>query len=198
MASDRSTERIIDLLYGELTPEEETQLRRMAKSIVLKGVQSPERLLDETALFLHRVIADLPVSKQRMLESLNQSDEALVGKRVLVVDDDVRNIFALTSLLERHQMQTASAGSGGEARRVALGFEHDHQRGRPGAGSAVREVHLRFGAAVEGVLVHVADHADHPEWRAAEDPDGAAQRVLARPEQLGERAVDEPDQLGVR
>jgi CheY-like chemotaxis protein len=99
----------------DLTQEEETLLRKMAKSIVLKGVQSPERLLDETALFLHRVVGDLPASKQRMLESLNQSDEALVGKKVLVVDDDVRNIFALTSLLERHRMQTAAAGSGEEA-----------------------------------------------------------------------------------
>jgi CheY-like chemotaxis protein/signal transduction histidine kinase/HAMP domain-containing protein len=99
----------------ELTQEEETLLRKMAKSIVLKGVQSPERLLDETSLFLHRVVADLPPSKQRMLESLNQSDEALVGKKVLVVDDDVRNIFALTSLLERHRMQTVAAGSGEEA-----------------------------------------------------------------------------------
>ena len=60
-------------------------------------------------------MADLPPAKQRMLESLNQSDEALIGKKVLVVDDDVRNIFALTSLLERHHMQTVSAGSGGEA-----------------------------------------------------------------------------------
>jgi CheY-like chemotaxis protein len=99
----------------ELAADEETQLRRMAKSIVLKGVQSPERLLDETALFLHRVVADLPPAKQRMLESLNQSDEALIGKKVLVVDDDVRNIFALTSLLERHHMQTVVAASGEEA-----------------------------------------------------------------------------------
>jgi CheY-like chemotaxis protein len=99
----------------ELSSDEETQLRTMAKSIVLKGVQSPERLLDETALFLHRVVSDLPPSKRRMLESLNQSDEALIGKKVLVVDDDVRNIFALTSLLERHHMQTVSAGSGEEA-----------------------------------------------------------------------------------
>ncbi|HYC48423.1 MAG TPA: response regulator, partial [Burkholderiales bacterium] len=99
----------------ELSQDEETQLRTMAKSIVLKGVQSPERLLDETALFLHRVVSDLPLSKRRMLESLNQSDEALIGKKVLVVDDDVRNIFALTSLLERHHMHTVSAGSGEEA-----------------------------------------------------------------------------------
>jgi len=99
----------------ELSAEEERTLRKMAKSIVLKGVQSPERLLDETALFLHRVIAELPASKQRMIETLTQSDEALVGKKVLVVDDDVRNIFALTSLLERHKMQTVTAASGAEA-----------------------------------------------------------------------------------
>ncbi len=84
----------------ELTEEEETRLRKMAKSIIVKGVQSPERLLDETALFLHRVTTQLPESKQRMLERLHQSDEVLGGKKVLVVDDDVRNIFALTSLLE--------------------------------------------------------------------------------------------------
>jgi len=106
---------IIVFTGRELTQDEESQLRKMAKSIVLKGVQSPERLLDETALFLHRVVADLPPSKQRMLESINESDEALIGKKVLVVDDDVRNIFALTSLLERHKMQTVSAGSGADA-----------------------------------------------------------------------------------
>jgi HAMP domain-containing protein/CheY-like chemotaxis protein/signal transduction histidine kinase len=106
---------IIVFTGRELTPDEEAQLRKMAKSIVLKGVQSPERLLDETALFLHRVVGDLPPAKQRMLESLNQSDEALVSKKVLVVDDDVRNIFALTSLLERHHMETVVAASGAEA-----------------------------------------------------------------------------------
>ncbi|HET9484718.1 MAG TPA: response regulator, partial [Xanthomonadales bacterium] len=99
----------------ELTPEEDTQIRSKAKSIVLKGVQSPERLLDETALFLHRVIADLPESQQRMLESLHETDEPLVGRKVLVVDDDVRNIFALSSLLERHGMKVESATGGKEA-----------------------------------------------------------------------------------
>ncbi len=96
----------------DLSAEEETQLRKMAKSIVVKGVQSPERLLDETALFLHRATTLLPASKQKMLERLHQSDEVLVGRRVLVVDDDVRNIFALTSLLERHKMQVVSADNG--------------------------------------------------------------------------------------
>src|SRR5207247_2809113 len=99
----------------ELSVDEEIQLRKIAKSIVIKGVQSPERLLDETALFLHRVVTNLPVEKQRMLERLHQTDAALVGKNVLVVDDDVRNIFALTGLLERHKMRVVSASTGREA-----------------------------------------------------------------------------------
>jgi HAMP domain-containing protein/CheY-like chemotaxis protein/signal transduction histidine kinase len=99
----------------ELTDHEETELRKVAKSIVLKGVRSPERLLDETALFLHRMIADLPEAKQRMIEALHESDEPLSGRKVLVVDDDIRNIFALNSLLERHSMQVITATNGQEA-----------------------------------------------------------------------------------
>ncbi len=99
----------------ELSPEEENRLRVAAKSIVLKGVQSPERLLDETALFLHRVVTNLPPEKQRMLERLHQTDEALQGKKVLVVDDDVRNIFALSSVLERHGMKVVTANTGKKA-----------------------------------------------------------------------------------
>ena len=72
----------------ELSAEEDAQLHTMARSIVVKGVESPERLLDETALFLHRVITDLPPEKQQMLERLNCSDEDLVGRTVLLVDDD--------------------------------------------------------------------------------------------------------------
>jgi len=109
----------------ELSAEEDAQLRTMAKSIVLKGVQSPERLFDETSLFLHRVIGRLPESRQRMLERLNESDEALEGRRVLVVDDDVRNIFALSSVLERHGMQVASATTGQAAiDQLDTGDEH--------------------------------------------------------------------------
>ena len=96
----------------ELTEEEELQLRKMAKSIIIKGVQSPERLFDETALFLHRVITKLPSVKQEMLERLHRSTETLASKKVLVVDDDVRNIFALTGLLERQNMQVLSAEDG--------------------------------------------------------------------------------------
>jgi HAMP domain-containing protein/CheY-like chemotaxis protein/GAF domain-containing protein len=102
----------------ELSAEEDAELHTMARSIVVKGVESPERLLDETSLFLHRVITELPVAKQRMLEKLNSSDEDLVGKTALLVDDDARNIFALSSVLERRGMKVLTATTGSEA--VAL------------------------------------------------------------------------------
>jgi CheY-like chemotaxis protein/signal transduction histidine kinase len=99
----------------ELTVEEDAQLHTMARSIVVKGVESPERLLNETALFLHRVITDLPPEKQQMLERLNSSDEDLVGRTALLVDDDPRNIFALSSALERRGMKVLTATTGAEA-----------------------------------------------------------------------------------
>jgi CheY-like chemotaxis protein len=99
----------------ELSVDEEIELRRRAKSIVIKGVQSPERLLDETALFLHRDLSKLPLEKQRMIEKLHDSDEPLQERKVLVVDDDVRNIFALNSLLERHGMNVITATNGHDA-----------------------------------------------------------------------------------
>jgi CheY-like chemotaxis protein len=99
----------------ELSAEEDARLHTMARSIVVKGVESPERLLDETALFLHRVVTDLPPEKQRMLERLNSSDEDLVGRTVLLVDDDARNIFALSSVLERRGIKVLTATTGSEA-----------------------------------------------------------------------------------
>jgi CheY-like chemotaxis protein/HAMP domain-containing protein/GAF domain-containing protein len=98
-----------------LSSNEEAQLRAVAKSVVLKDVQSPERLFDETALFLHRVIADLPEAKRQMLERLHDSNDVLRGRRVLVVDDDARNIFALTALLENHEMDVLTATNGHSA-----------------------------------------------------------------------------------
>src|SRR5206468_151952 len=86
------------LVVEDNADDEVAQLKALAKSIVLKDVQSPERLLDETALFLHRVVTDLPAAKQEMLQRLHGSNEVLRGRKVLVVDDDARNIFALTSL----------------------------------------------------------------------------------------------------
>jgi CheY-like chemotaxis protein/signal transduction histidine kinase/HAMP domain-containing protein len=99
----------------ELSPEEDAQLRTMARSVVVKGVESPERLLDETSLFLHRVVGDLPPERRRMLERLRNSDESLHGRKALLVDDDARNIFALSSVLERRGMHVLTATTGREA-----------------------------------------------------------------------------------
>ncbi|TFZ09008.1 response regulator [Ramlibacter humi] len=99
----------------DLNHDEQAKLNTMAKSIVLKDVRSPERLLDETALFLHRVVTQLPVEKQAMLEKLHNSSEVLHGRKVLVVDDDARNIFALTSVLENHDVDVISATNGRQA-----------------------------------------------------------------------------------
>ena len=96
----------------ELTEQEELELKGFTESIIIKNVKSPERLLDETALFLHRVEANLPEQKRRMLTQLHQADPVFAGKSVLVVDDDVRNIFALTSVLERHKMEVLYAENG--------------------------------------------------------------------------------------
>jgi CheY-like chemotaxis protein len=98
-----------------LSPEEEARLQTVAKSIVLKDVQSPERLFDETALFLHRVMSGLPDGKRKMIERLHGSVEALRGRKVLVVDDDARNIFALTTVLENQEMEVLSATNGRQA-----------------------------------------------------------------------------------
>jgi CheY-like chemotaxis protein/HAMP domain-containing protein/GAF domain-containing protein len=99
----------------DLSPREETQLKRYAETIIVKDVKSPERLLDETALFLHRVEAQLPEHKRKMLERLHSSDTSFTGKKVLIVDDDVRNIFSLTSLLEAHGMQVLFVENGNDA-----------------------------------------------------------------------------------
>ena len=115
-ADDALTDVPVVVFTGrELSAEEDAQLHTMARSIVVKGVESPERLLNETALFLHRIITDLPAEKQQMLERLNSSDEDLVGRTVLLVDDDARNIFALSSVLERRGMNVLTATTGNEA-----------------------------------------------------------------------------------
>ncbi|HEY6961753.1 MAG TPA: response regulator [Gaiellaceae bacterium] len=99
----------------DLTRREETRLKKYAETIIVKDVRSPERLLDETALFLHRVESKLPAEKRRMLEQLHSSDEVFKGKRVLIADDDVRNVFALASVLERQGMEVQFAENGNEA-----------------------------------------------------------------------------------
>ena len=96
----------------ELTKKEETELRRMAETIIIKDVKSLDRLLDETALFLHRVEGNLPEPKRKLLERLHHKDPALAGRKILVVDDDIRNIFALSSILEQYEVEVVYAENG--------------------------------------------------------------------------------------
>jgi CheY-like chemotaxis protein/signal transduction histidine kinase/HAMP domain-containing protein len=95
-----------------LNRREETRLKKYAETIIVKDARSPERLLDETTLFLHRGAARLPAEQRRVIESLHSPDTALHGKRVLIVDDDVRNVFALTGVLERNGMEVLFAETG--------------------------------------------------------------------------------------
>jgi hypothetical protein len=96
----------------DLTEDEEREFDRLGEAIIIKDVKSPERLLDETALFLHRVEADLPEAKKRILRQIHETDPVFADRKVLIVDDDVRNIFALTSVLERHRMRVIYAENG--------------------------------------------------------------------------------------
>jgi CheY-like chemotaxis protein/HAMP domain-containing protein len=96
----------------QLTRKEETKLRRFSEAIVIKDASSPERLLDETSLFLHRVERKLPAAKRRILEQLHSAEDVFKDRRILIIDDDVRNVFALTSVLEAHGMEVIYAENG--------------------------------------------------------------------------------------
>jgi CheY-like chemotaxis protein len=99
----------------ELPKKEVEEMKRLARSVILKDVQSPERLFDETALFLHRNVGKLPDDKRKLVESLHKDGDILAGKRALIVDDDMRNIFAMTSFLERYEVNIRSAENGRDA-----------------------------------------------------------------------------------
>jgi CheY-like chemotaxis protein len=99
----------------DLAENERTRLRRTVKSIIVKDDRSLDRLLDETALYLHRRHSDIPESRRAILEHLHQRHVILAGKKVLVVDDDVRNIFAMTTVLEGEKMRVLSADNGRRA-----------------------------------------------------------------------------------
>jgi signal transduction histidine kinase/DNA-binding response OmpR family regulator len=102
----------------DLTPDEELRLQKHSKSIIIKGAKSPERLLDEVTLFLHQVVSELPAEQQKMIEKSLSRDAALEGRRILVVEDDVRNVFALTSVLEPRGAVVQIARNGREALRA--------------------------------------------------------------------------------
>jgi CheY-like chemotaxis protein len=84
----------------DLSADDEQRLRRYSKSIIIKGAKSPERLLDEVALFLHQVVSELPDEQQKMIRKARHRDALLEGRRILVVEDDVRNVYALTNIFE--------------------------------------------------------------------------------------------------
>jgi signal transduction histidine kinase/HAMP domain-containing protein/CheY-like chemotaxis protein len=96
----------------ELSKKEELTLKRLCQTMPLKDVRSPERLLDEACLFLHRPMEKLPEARRQMIDKLHQAASVLAGKKALIVDDDIRNIFAMTSLLEPYQMQLLSSETG--------------------------------------------------------------------------------------
>jgi len=98
----------------DLSSDEEQRLRRYSHSIIIKGAKSPERLLDEVTLFLHQVVTTLPPEQQRMLEKARSRNAALDGRRILIVEDDVRNIFALSAVLEPHGAKLEIARNGRE------------------------------------------------------------------------------------
>src|SRR5262249_51733164 len=98
-----------------LSRDEEQRLQRFSKSIIIKDARSPERLLDEVTLFLHQVESALPAERQRMLQAARDRDTTLENRRILVVEDDARNIFALSSVLEPKGVKLEIARNGKEA-----------------------------------------------------------------------------------
>lgn len=102
----------------ELTREENTRLQHYTHNIIIKGVKSEERLLDETALFLHRVVKDMPDHQKKILASLYDKEEMFRGKHILIVDDDMRNVFAITAVLEAGNMKVLTASDGKKALEV--------------------------------------------------------------------------------
>ncbi|MDQ3644102.1 MAG: response regulator, partial [Actinomycetota bacterium] len=114
LAKDERLHDLPVIVYAteELTADEEKQLRAYAETVIVKDGSSPELLLDETSLYLHRPEARLPADKRRMLEELRNADGILQDKKILLVDDDVRNVFALASVLESRGMEILFAENG--------------------------------------------------------------------------------------
>jgi len=109
----------------DLSNDEERKLRRYSKSIIIKGAKSPERLLDEVTLFLHQVVSEMPPEQQNMLKKAQNRDAVLEGRRILIVEDDVRNIFSLSNILEPRGAVLEIARNG----REALDFLEKSERG---------------------------------------------------------------------
>jgi CheY-like chemotaxis protein len=141
-----------------LTRDEEQSLRRFSKSIIIKDARSPERLLDEVTLFLHQVESKLPIERQRMLQAARDRDAALENRRILVVEDDVRNIFALSSLLEPKGATIEIARNGREAIEALA-------RNSAGAGSPIDLVLMDIMMPEMDGLTAMREIRKRPEWK---------------------------------
>lgn len=142
----------------DLTQDEEQRLRKYSKSVIIKGAKSPERLLDEVTLFLHQVVADLPPAQQAMLKKSQNRNAVLEGRHILIVEDDVRNIFALTSILEPQGVQTQIARNGREGLQVL------EQSLRPG-GSPVDLVLMDLMMPEMDGLTAMREIRKRPQWK---------------------------------
>jgi tubulin-specific chaperone A len=117
MKKDEKIAEVPIIIYTgkELTKKEESRLRKHAESIIIKGVKSPDRLLDEVSLFLHRVESKSPEENKKTMNIVSENDHTFKDKKILIVDDDIRNIFALTSVLEEKDIHVLTAENGKES-----------------------------------------------------------------------------------
>ena len=155
---DASYPPVIVYTGRDLSPEEEQRLRRYSSSIIIKGAKSPERLLDEVSLFLHRVVSELPPEQRRMIEKARHRDAALEGKRILIVEDDVRNVYSLTSVLEPRGALTRISRNGQEALDALAEAEGDPDK-------AIDLVLMDVMMPVMDGLTAVREIRANPQWR---------------------------------
>jgi signal transduction histidine kinase/DNA-binding response OmpR family regulator/CHASE3 domain sensor protein len=141
----------------DLSPADELRLRRYSKSIIVKGAKSPERLLDEVTLFLHQVVADLPDEQQKMIRKARNRDAILEGRRILIVEDDVRNVYALTNILEPRGALVEIARNGREALEVLEKF-------RANDALAIDLVLMDIMMPVMDGLTATREIRKHPDW----------------------------------
>ena len=147
----------------DLSADDEQRLRRYSSSIIIKGAKSPERLLDEVSLFLHQIVSELPPEQQKMIRKARDRDAVLEGRRVLVVEDDIRNVYALSNILEPRGVRVKIARNGQEAIDALNASAGDPSR-------AIDLVLMDVMMPVMDGLVATEEIRKDPKWRQAADP----------------------------
>jgi len=142
----------------ELSHEEERRLHRYSKSIIIKGAKSPERLFDEVTLFLHQVVSEMPVERQKMLKKARNRDAVLEGRRILIAEDDVRNVYSLTNILEPRGAAIEIARNGREALEVL-------EKTKTNPAEAIDLVLMDVMMPEMDGLVATREIRRHPEWQ---------------------------------